>query len=160
MASREQELGELGEKYVRQVIEYQGFITQGTHWGDREKDLLVEDNRKVEIKTQRPFHQQKAFSVGENQYKKLSEADYVYFVSVLDYTHRSPTAGNIYRLTGKEWADKNYLYITKAGKRMLLVNIFDCQHVAKLPEDQAEKLAIIANGGPDPLKKKKVKVNG
>lgn len=49
-------------------------------WYDQEKDGYLEDGTTYEVKTGRPWHQERAFATDPNQVPKLTEVDEVYYV--------------------------------------------------------------------------------
>ncbi len=78
-----QKLGSYGELCAKHALEARGHKVEfAESQFDYQKDLLVNDKIKVEVKTQRFFNNWNAFSFNEKQIDKIMNADSVIFVQV------------------------------------------------------------------------------
>jgi hypothetical protein len=115
------ELGLAGEKIVINMLSDEGCrIKTSVDKYDSEKDLLVDGQYKVEVKTQVPFVMQNAFTFKPNQLRKCRSVDVLYFVSVPPPRHDDKWAGWIFRAEPKNFVTRNYK--TKDGRDMVLID--------------------------------------
>lgn len=115
------ELGLAGEKIVINMLSDEGCkIKTSVDKYDSEKDLLVDGQYKVEVKTQVPFVLQNAFTFKLNQLRKCRSVDVLYFVSVPPPRHEDKWAGWIFRAEPKNFITRNYR--TKDGRDMVLID--------------------------------------
>jgi hypothetical protein len=115
------ELGLAGEKIVINMLSEEGCkIKTSVDKYDSEKDLLVDGQYKVEVKTQVPFVMQNAFTFKPNQLRKCRSVDVLYFVSVPPPRHQDKWAGWIFRAEPKNFVTRNYK--TKDGRDMVLID--------------------------------------
>ena len=115
------ELGLAGEKIVINMLSDEGCrIKTSVDKYDSEKDLLVDGQYKVEVKTQVPFVMQNAFTFKPNQLRKCRSVDVLYFVSVPPPRHEDKWAGWIFRVEPKNFVTRNYK--TKDGREMILID--------------------------------------
>jgi hypothetical protein len=143
---KDKELGDAGEKIVHKFLKAAGHKPEmSKNKYDREKDMILENNVKIEVKTQRPWRTKEAFSVRVNQHEKCSGVDWVYFVSVHHNTQYHPSSGNIYRLSGEEFDKICFQGIPSDGRDMRLVRIADCELVGRVTDEEYELLREIAN---------------
>jgi hypothetical protein len=115
------ELGLMGEKIVINMLNEEGRkVKTSIDKYDSEKDLLIDDKIKAEVKTQVPFIMQNAFTFKPNQLRKCRGVDELYFVSVPAGKHSDKWAGWIFKADPKSFVTRNYR--TKDGRDMLLVD--------------------------------------
>jgi hypothetical protein len=115
------ELGLAGEKIVINMLSEEGCkIKTSVDKYDSEKDLLVDGQYKVEVKTQVPFVMQNAFTFKPNQLRKCRSVDVLYFVSVPPPRHTDKWAGWIFRAEPQNFVTRNYK--TKDGRDMVLID--------------------------------------
>ena len=115
------ELGLMGEKIVINMLNEEGRkVKTSIDKYDSEKDLLIGDKIKAEVKTQVPFIMQNAFTFKPNQLRKCRGVDELYFVSVPAGKHSDKWAGWIFKADPKSFVTRNYR--TKDGRDMLLVD--------------------------------------
>jgi hypothetical protein len=115
------ELGLAGEKIVINMLSGEGCRIQSSiNKYDSEKDLLVDGQYKVEVKTQVPFIMKNAFTFKPNQLRKCRAVDVLYFVSVPAPRHADKWAGWIFRAEPKNFVTTSYT--TKDGREMILIN--------------------------------------
>jgi hypothetical protein len=115
------ELGLAGEKIVINMLSEEGCkIKTSVDKYDSEKDLLVDGQYKVEVKTQVPFVMQNAFTFKPNQLRKCRSVDVLYFVSVPPPRHQDKWAGWIFRVEPQKFTTRNYK--TKDGREMVLID--------------------------------------
>jgi hypothetical protein len=115
-------LGRTGEKIIANMLIELGLNVQESidHF-DREKDFLV-DGKKVEVKTEQPYVLKNCFSFRENQLRKCTSVDVLYFVSIpplFDLNYK--WGGWIFRAEPQNF--KYSTYVTKFGTRMVSVPI-------------------------------------
>jgi hypothetical protein len=115
-------LGNYGETVLSDILRNEGYeVRSSMDPFDRKKDLTV-NGATVEVKTQVPFFSESAFSIGENQYRKCMNVDFVAFISVpvrSSYTNKYD--GKIYVADSKqlEWRKRR----TYDGRTMYLAKI-------------------------------------
>lgn len=115
------ELGLAGEKIVINMLSGEGCRIQSSiNKYDSEKDLLVDGQYKVEVKTQVPFIMKNSFTFKPNQLRKCRSVDVLYFVSVPAPRHTDKWAGWIFRAEPKNFVTTSYR--TKDGREMILIN--------------------------------------
>ena len=115
------ELGLAGEKIVINMLSDEGCrIKTSIDKYDSEKDLLVDGQYKVEVKTQVPFVMQNAFTFKPNQLRKCRSVDVLYFVSVPPPRNQDKWAGWIFRAEPQNFTTRNYR--TKDGRDMVLID--------------------------------------
>jgi hypothetical protein len=115
------ELGLAGEKIVINMLSDEGCkIKTSIDKYDSEKDLLVDGQYKVEVKTQVPFVMQNAFTFKPNQLRKCRSVDVLYFVSVPPPRNQDKWAGWIFRAEPKNFTTRTYR--TKDGREMILID--------------------------------------
>lgn len=115
------ELGLAGEKIVINMLSDEGRkIKTSVDKYDSEKDLLVDGQYKVEVKTQVPFVMQNAFTFKPNQLRKCRSVDVLYFVSVPPSHNQDKWAGWIFRAEPKNFLTRTYR--TRDGREMVLID--------------------------------------
>ena len=115
------ELGLAGEKIVINMLSGEGCrIESSINKYDSEKDLMVDGQYKVEVKTQVPFIMKNSFTFKPNQLHKCRSVDVLYFVSVPAPRHTDKWAGWIFRVEPKNFVTTTYR--TKDGREMILIN--------------------------------------
>lgn len=115
------ELGLAGEKIVINMLSDEGCkIKTSVDKYDSEKDLLVDGQYKVEVKTQVPFVMQNAFTFKPNQLRKCRSVDVLYFVSVPPPRNQDKWSGWIFRAEPKNFVTRTYK--TKDGREMVLID--------------------------------------
>jgi hypothetical protein len=115
------ELGLAGEKIVINMLSGEGCrIESSINKYDSEKDLMVDGQYKVEVKTQVPFIMKNSFTFKPNQLRKCRSVDALYFVSVPAPRHTDKWAGWIFRVEPKNFVTTTYR--TKDGREMILIN--------------------------------------
>jgi hypothetical protein len=115
------ELGLAGEKIVINMLSGEGCrIESSINKYDSEKDLMVDGQYKVEVKTQVPFIMKNSFTFKPNQLRKCRSVDVLYFVSVPAPRHTDKWAGWIFRVEPKNFVTSSYR--TKDGREMILIN--------------------------------------
>jgi hypothetical protein len=135
------ELGLAGEKIVINMLSGEGCrIESSINKYDSEKDLMVDGQYKVEVKTQVPFIMKNSFTFKPNQLRKCRSVDVLYFVSVPAPRHTDKWAGWIFRVEPKNFVTTTYR--TKDGREMLLINreqpaLFP---VKKMSDEEAREL--------------------
>ena len=135
------ELGLAGEKIVINMLSGEGCrIESSINKYDSEKDLMVDGQYKVEVKTQVPFIMKNSFTFKPNQLRKCRSVDVLYFVSVPAPRHTDKWAGWIFRVEPKNFATTTYR--TKDGREMILINreqpaLFP---VKKMSDEEAREL--------------------
>ena len=135
------ELGLAGEKIVINMLSDEGCrIKTSVDKYDSEKDLLVDGQYKVEVKTQVPFVMQNAFTFKPNQLRKCRSVDVLYFVSVPPPRHEDKWAGWIFRVEPKKFVTRNYK--TKDGREMILIDREQSAlvPVKKMTDDEMKEL--------------------
>ena len=135
------ELGLAGEKIVINMLSDEGYrIKTSVDKYDSEKDLLVDGQYKVEVKTQVPFVMQNAFTFKPNQLRKCRSVDVLYFVSVPPPRHEDKWAGWIFRVEPKNFVTRNYK--TKDGREMILIDREQSAlvPVKKMTDDEMKEL--------------------
>jgi len=115
------ELGLAGEKIVINMLSGEGCrIESSINKYDSEKDLMVDGQYKVEVKTQVPFIMKNSFTFKPNQLRKCRSVDVLYFVSVPAPRHTDKWAGWIFKAEPKNFVTSTYT--TKDGREMILIN--------------------------------------
>ena len=115
------ELGLAGEKIVINMLSGKSYrIESSINKYDSEKDLMVDGQYKVEVKTQVPFIMKNSFTFKPNQLRKCRSVDVLYFVSVPAPRHTDKWAGWIFRVEPKNFVTTTYR--TKDGREMILIN--------------------------------------
>ena len=115
------ELGLAGEKIVINMLSSEGCrIESSINKYDSEKDLMVDGQYKVEVKTQVPFIMKNSFTFKPNQLRKCRSVDVLYFVSVPAPRHTDKWAGWIFKAEPKNFVTSTYT--TKDGREMILIN--------------------------------------
>jgi len=112
-------LGNAGEKMVANYFSSKNImINLSVDPFDRVKDLKINGDKTLEIKTQVPFVSKKCFTIKDNhQLQKCLNADYLVFVQAP--CSKLDEAG-IYQV---EKGFKHFKYITKAGIKMILLSM-------------------------------------
>lgn len=116
-------LGSYGERILSEILRKDGYDVQlSMNPFDSKKDFTV-NGATVEVKTQVPFFSERAFSIGENQYRKCVTVDFVAFISVpvRNNSFTSHYDGNIYvaKSDNIQWKRRR----TYDGRMMYLANI-------------------------------------
>jgi hypothetical protein len=115
------ELGLMGEKIVINMLNEEGRkVKTSVDKYDSEKDLLIDDKYKAEVKTQVPFIMQNAFTFKPNQLRKCRGVDELYFVSVPAGRHNDKWAGWIFKADPKSFVTRQYH--TRDGRDMILID--------------------------------------
>lgn len=107
---------------------------------DSEKDILIDEKYRVEVKTQAPFVKKDAFTFLPNQIRKCTSADVLYFVSVPHTTWTHFSDGWIYRAEPKNM--KYYPWKDRWGKERIIIPIEqEALHpVFKMPDEKSKQL--------------------
>jgi len=135
------ELGLAGEKIVINMLSSEGCrIESSINKYDSEKDLMVDGQYKVEVKTQVPFIMKNSFTFKPNQLRKCRSVDVLYFVSVPPPRHHDKWAGWIFRVEPKNFVTTTYR--TKDGREMILINREQpaLVPVKKMTDEEAKEL--------------------
>jgi len=116
-------LGSYGERLLSEILRQDGYtVDLSMNPFDSKKDFTV-NGATVEVKTQVPFYSERAFSIGESQYRKCTTVDYVAFIAVpvKSTTFTSKYDGNIYVAESKNirWKRRS----TYDGRMMYLADI-------------------------------------
>lgn len=121
---REEQLGQVGEKIIRNTFSEMGYkVIDSIDIFDKEKDFyIVKNNRKilVENKTQVPYVQKCALTINQDQRKKCWAVGKLTFVTVPPNTSFE-YAGYIYDVNIKK--AKITKYTTKGGEKMIAIPI-------------------------------------
>ena len=116
------ELGLSGEKIVINMLSELGCVVKSSiNKYDSQKDLLVDGQYTVEVKTQAPFVKENVFTFNPSQLRKCKSVDVLYFVSVPHPTYRHYSDGWIYRAVTKDF--KYYPWKDKWGNSRICVPI-------------------------------------
>ena len=135
------ELGLAGEKIVINMLSEEGCkVKTSIDKYDSEKDLLVDGQYKVEVKTQVPFVMQNAFTFKPNQLRKCRSVDVLYFVSVPPPRNHDKWAGWIFRAHPQHFLTRTYR--TKDGREMILIDREQSAlvPVRKMSDDEMKEL--------------------
>jgi hypothetical protein len=135
------ELGLAGEKIVINMLSGEGCRIQSSiDKYDSEKDLMVDGQYKVEVKTQVPFIMKNSFTFKPNQLRKCRSVDVLYFVSVPPPRHNDKWGGWIFRVDPKNFVTTTYR--TKDGREMILINRDQpaLVPVKKMTDEEAKEL--------------------
>lgn len=116
-------LGSYGERILSEILRRDGYTVHlSMNPFDNKKDFTV-NGASVEVKTQVPFFSERAFSIGENQYRKCTTVDYVAFIAVpvKNNSFTSRYDGNIYVAESKSivWKRRR----TYDGRMMYLAHM-------------------------------------
>lgn len=118
----ETKLGRAGETIVMNHFSRSGSIVESSvNQFDAQKDMVIDGNKKIEVKTQVPFVKKDAFTFKQNQLKKCLEADELYFVSVPNRKMEHYSAGKVYRADPKKMRYDSYK--TQDGREMIVIPI-------------------------------------
>ena len=135
------ELGLSGEKIVINMLSAEGCCVETSiNKYDSEKDLLVDGQYKVEVKTQAPFVKENAFTFHPSQLRKCKSVDVLYFVSVPHPTYRHYSDGWIYRAVPSEF--KSYPWKDRFGNPRICIPIKQDAliPVKKMSDSEAKEL--------------------
>lgn len=126
-------LGKMGEICVGNWASTQGkVVIHAIDPYDSQKDLVI-DGATVEVKTQIPFINERAFSIRPNQLKKCREVDELYFVALPSPHPRFSYDGEgwIYKIDPQNFVTREI--ITRRDAKMILINM-DQPAVSKVKE--------------------------
>lgn len=106
---------------------------------DSQKDLKIGD-KTYEVKTQVPFVLEDAFTVKENQLKKLKNVDYTVFVSVPNKERSHWSAGKVYIIESNKVESVIRRRRTKDGRQMILLPIKAMNELFTISEQDSKLL--------------------
>lgn len=136
------ELGLAGEKIITNYFNEQGQkVKHSLDKFDREKDMLIEGNIKVEVKTQQPYVKMGSLSFRPNQLRKCSTVDELYFVTATAQYDKNYQWNNcIFKVNPKTFKTKPYT--TKVGTNMIAVPIEQeaVEFIRKLNDEEIKEL--------------------
>lgn len=127
--TNQERLGAIGEKIVAEVLN--GVVSENKY--DMEKDIILNDGTRVEVKTQVRYKHHNAFTIDtkySNQIKKCTTVDRLIFVEYGRYGH----------IRLYECIDRNYSIIQVYSKKMAafpidkMIKIYDKKH-SKIAND-------------------------
>jgi len=76
-------IGRLGEELVQEVLSKTGDVVNLSESRfDSVKDMMINDQVTVEVKTLVPIKKYNAFALGSSQWKKCDEVDRLFFVEI------------------------------------------------------------------------------
>lgn len=116
-------LGQAGENLVEMLLKEDGrrvVISPDPY--DSQKDMIVDGNLSVEVKTQVPFIKENAITFRPNQLQKCISAHEVYFVLIDAPKHTYHYSGWVLKASEPSrllWRN----YTTKDGRDMTLIDI-------------------------------------
>jgi hypothetical protein len=116
-------LGKMGEICVGNWASMNGsVVTHAIDPYDSKKDLII-DGATVEVKTQTPYILENGFTIRANQINKCRNVDVLYFVSLPSPHARfiNPDQGWVYVVDPKTFKYREI--ITRAGNKMLIIDI-------------------------------------
>jgi hypothetical protein len=116
-------VGRIGEKIIGNMLRDAGHDVRETIDNfDSKKDLIVDGNILVEVKTEQPYIKRNAITFRENQLKKCRNVDALFFVSVPPLMNESYKWGGwIFKVDPKNFVCEKYQ--TKFGTRMIAIPI-------------------------------------
>ena len=136
-------LGRCGELIVIDILKSLNLNVRDMYLEnkyDSEKDILVDEKYKVEVKTQAPLAKYSAFTFLPNQLRKCTSADVLYFVSAPHPNWPHFSEGWVYRaipdkMQYKPWKDR-------WGKDRILIPIIQeaLIPVMKVSDEKANEL--------------------
>jgi len=133
-------LGRAGEVVFGNYMSKQGKIVEySINQYDNRSDLKI-DGLLYEVKTQVPFVIEDAFTVKENQLRKLKNADYTVFVSVPLKENNHWSAGKVFIIAGSDIENVIRRRTTKDGRQMILLPIRKMTELFTMSEDNASIL--------------------
>jgi hypothetical protein len=117
-------LGRMGEKIVVNYLNNLGHkVEESIDPYDRVKDMTVNNQLNIEVKTEQPFVIKNAFTIRENQLKKCRNVDELYFVSVPPLMNlKYKWGGWIFKVDPKTFVESSR-YTTKYGNKMVVIPI-------------------------------------
>lgn len=137
------ELGLAGEKIIINYLSEQGrIVKQSIDKFDSQKDITVDGNLTVEVKTQQPYVIRNSLSFRPNQLKKCSNVDILYFVTTTAEISPNYKWNNcIFEVDPKNFKSRSYT--TKFGIKMIDVPIEQeaVKFIKKLTADEAKQLS-------------------
>ena len=113
-------LGDIGEEIIMTELRSRGHvISKSIDPLDKEKDIVMDESLKIEVKTQVPFFKKKAFTVRKNQLKKCLECSVLYIISApAKYGTHDGTEGFVYKVDPKKLKYK--FFKTNNGEERVL----------------------------------------
>jgi hypothetical protein len=130
-------LGRAGEVIFGNYMSRQGKIVEySIDQYDDKRDMKI-DGLSYEVKTQVPFVIENAFTVKENQLRKLKAADYTVFVSVPLKTSNHWSAGKVYIIPGSDVGNIVRRRQTRDGRQMILLPIREMTELFTIADDHA-----------------------
>jgi len=137
------ELGLAGEKIITNYFNEQGQkVKHSIDKFDREKDMLIEGNIKVEVKTQQPYVKLNLLTFSPTQLKKCRGVDELYYVTATAQINPNYKWNNsIFKIDPKTFTTQSYT--TSKGVPMIGVPIVQeaVKFIKKLTDDEAKELA-------------------
>lgn len=134
------QLGRAGEVVFGNYMAQQGKIVQySINQYDDKRDMKI-DGTSYEVKTQVPFVFENAFTVKENQLRKLRSVEYIVFVSVPCKNKNHWSAGKVYIIPGSRVDEIVRRRMTKDGRSMVLLPISQMTELFTMSEDNAKIL--------------------
>lgn len=106
---------------------------------DNRKDLKIGD-KTYEVKTQVPFVLENAFTVKENQLKKLKTANYTVFVSVPNREKPHWSSGKVFIIESAKIEKVMRRRKTKDGRQMILLPINEMNELFTINEQESKLL--------------------
>mgnify|MGYP003704042901 FL=1 len=137
------ELGLAGEKIIINYLsEQRRIVKQSIDKFDSQKDITVDGNLTVEVKTQQPYVKMNALTFRPNQLRKCRNVNELYFVTAKAQISPSYKWNNcIFKVDPKNFVTKSYT--TSYGVDMVAIPIEQeaVQFVKKLSEEEGRELA-------------------
>lgn len=106
---------------------------------DSRKDLKIGE-KTYEVKTQVPFVTENAFTIRENQLRKLQTADYTVFVSVPNVSRSHWSEGKVYIIESSKINSVIRRRKTKDGRTMILLPISAMNELFTITENECKLL--------------------
>ena len=133
-------LGRAGETIFANHMIREGYTVElSVDQYDSRKDLKV-GNKTYEVKTQVPFVIEDAFTVKENQLRKLRTVDHTVFISVPNKAKPHWSAGKVYTIESSRIDEVIRTRKTKDGRKMILLPINEMTELFTMTENEAKIL--------------------
>lgn len=129
-------LGRAGEVIFGNYMSGQGkMVVYSVNQYDNQKDMKI-DGESYEVKTQVPFVLENAFTVKENQLRKLKTANHTVFISVPNKERPHWSDGKVYMIDSSRIDDVIRRRKTKDGRQMILLPISEMSELFTINEDE------------------------
>lgn len=134
------QLGRAGEVVFGNYMSQQGKVVEySINQYDSNKDMKI-DGKSYEIKTQVPFVLEDAFTVKENQLRKLKTADYTVFISVPNKERSHWSSGKVYMIESNKIEKVIRRRKTRDGRQMILLPINEMTELFTMSEENSKIL--------------------